>query len=163
MAGKNEYIYVSGKTSWTKLVIPDQKYDKWGLRLHPDADSLEKIRELQSRGLKNTVRKDDDGWYTNFSRPTKKVYKGIVKLFEPPLVINKDGEPIADASIGNGSDVTIKLEVYEHSTPGGGTAVAARLDTVRIDNLIPYEPKRDLPEPQQEQYEGMADQPERLF
>jgi hypothetical protein len=76
-----------------------------------------------------------------------------------------DGSPLpSGASIGNGSDVTVLLEVYTHGTPGGGSAVAARLEGVRVDNLIPFEPGRDYEtDEEREAAADVAGQPEHKF
>jgi hypothetical protein len=159
---RTEEVYVSGKGSWAKLIKPDDKWGKWSIQLHPNNDSLEKIRDLQARGLKNQLKKDDDGYFCNFSRPVSRVYKGVVKPFTPPIVVDKDGAPVL-VPIGNGSDVAIKLEVYEHGTPGGGKAVAARLEKVRIDNLIPFNPNTDYSAEEKEKVEDIKVAPEALF
>jgi hypothetical protein len=160
---KTETVYVQGKLSWAKrLFYPDDRYQKYSVQIHPNSESLEKIRDLQTKGLKNILKKDDDGYYTQFSRPTVRKYGSVVKTFEAPIVVDKDGQPIGDV-IGNGSDATLKLEVYEHGTPGGGKAVAARLVSVRVDNLVAFDPKRDFTEKEQELRAGLAEQPEQLF
>jgi hypothetical protein len=155
-------LYVQGKGSWIKAIQPNQ-WDKWSMTLHPTQESLEKLRELQGKGMKNTIKKDDDGWFINFSRPVSRIIKGKIQTMAPPVVMDKDNKPLEGTKIGNGSDVTVKLEVYEHSTPGGGKAIAARWESVRIDNLIPFNPDTDYPDDMKEQASGLKDQPEQLF
>jgi hypothetical protein len=125
---------------------------------------LEIIRELQTKGIKNQFKKDEDGYYIQFSRPTERKMKGKVIGMTPPLVTNKEGQPMEGVAIGNGSDGTIKLEVYQHPTPSGGKAHAARWDALRVDNLIPFNKDTDFPDPaQKEQAKGLDEQPEQLF
>src|ERR1700753_3499829 len=125
-AKKTRTEYVQGKLSWVKVVKPDLTYNCWTATIHPTPDSLEKIREWQSEGLKNQIKKDDDGWYTKFRCQVSRERKdGTIWTFEAPKVVDKDGRPMDGNTIGNGSDGTIKLEVYEHGTPGGGKAIAA--------------------------------------
>jgi hypothetical protein len=133
--------------------------------VHPNNESLEKIRELQAEGLKNIIKKDDDGYLVTFSRPVQKTINGVVRGYTPPVVLNKDGTPFVhgDVQIGNGSDGTVKLEVYQHKTPGGGKAKAARWEALRIDNLVPFKKERDFPADQQKSMAGLEDQPEQLF
>jgi len=138
-----EFIDVKGKISWL-YAVGFNKYDKWSVTLHPDTASLEVIRDLQAQGIKNQMKKDDDGYYIQFSREPTKMIKGKVVAFAQPKVIDKDGVPIDGSRIGNGSDATVRLEVYQHGTPNGGKAKAARFDSIRIDNYIPYSPDRDL-------------------
>ncbi len=155
-------VYLQGKVSWVKHITPNQ-WDKWSLTLHPNTESLEKIRDLQAEGLKNVIKKDEDGYYCSFSRPCTKLMRGAVVGLTPPVVMDKDGNPMDGVAIGNGSDGTVKLEVYQHATPGGGKAKAARWVSLRIDNLIPFNPETDYPEAQAELAEGLKDQKEHLF
>ena len=94
-----EIIYIKGKAKWARLVNPDQ-WSNFSIQVHPDAEGLEKIRELQSQGLKNTLKKDDDGWYVRLRRPTSKLIKGKVTSFLPPLVVDKDGQPLDGKKVG---------------------------------------------------------------
>lgn len=151
--------YVQGKLSWVKIVVPDTMYDCWSLTLHPTPDSLEKIRDMQAEGLKNVIKKDDDGYYTKFRCPTKRLRKdGTMWTFEAPKVVDKDGVPMDGNIIGNGSDGTVKLEVYQHKTPGGGQAIAARLTGLRVDNLVPFNPDSDYTEEQKKELDGLRGQ-----
>ena len=160
--GKTEFIYLQGKVSWFRATTTN-KWNKYSTQFHPNDKSLEVIRELQSQGLKNNLKKDEDGWFTNFTRPVSKEYKsGKVITFTPVEVFDKDGNPFI-GMVGNGSDATLKIEVYEHETPGGGRAKAARWASARIDNLIPYNVDTDGSDEQKEQLSGLKEQPEQLF
>lgn len=164
-------VYIKGKLSWVKSNQPDE-WGKWKVTVHPDNAGLEKIRELQGEGIKNVLKKDEDGYKTTFSRPTQKMIKGKVVGLTPPEVLVLDGtnpdgtvktKPLTGVLVGNGSDGIVKLEVYQHSTPGGGKAKAARLVSIRVDNLIPFEINRDFNPSQQEAVAGLEKQPEMLF
>lgn len=148
-----EFIYVQGKVKWFRNKTPD-KFDKYAHALYPaNSAELDKLKNLQIaepklQGIKNTLRKDDDGYYMNINRPARKNIRGVPKAFAPPTVVDKDGRPF-DGLVGNGSDVTTKIEVYKHSLPGlpeGHKARAIRWDSTRIDNLIPYERNDNFPE-----------------
>lgn len=159
---KTEYIYIQGKVSWFRPKVPN-KWNKWSVQIHPNAKGLEVLRDLQAQGMKNQLKKDDDGYYTTFSRPvTKETSGGRILSFTPPEVFDKDGVPF-DGMVGNGSDATLKIEVYSHNTPGGGKAKAARWQSARIDNLIPFSSERDLNDFEKEASEGLKEQPEQLF
>src|SRR6266436_5688770 len=159
---KTENIYIQGKVSWLKARTINQ-WNKYSVTIHPKPEDLEKIRDLQSEGLKNMLKKDDDGYFVSFNRPVSKEFKsGKIITYAPPEVFDKDGNPF-DGNVGNGSDATIKLEVYLHDTPGGGKAKAARWISARIDNLVPYEPDRDLTEDQKAAAAGLKEQPEQIF
>jgi hypothetical protein len=57
-------------------------------------------------------------------------------LMGPPKVINSDaGEWDPDTLIGNGSDITVKLNVWI-----GNKAKKVRWDALRVDNLVEYIP-----------------------
>lgn len=159
-----EYVFIKGKLSWVKVEVPNE-WGKWTCTVHPNNEGLEKIRELQGEGVKNVLKKDDDGYFTTFSRPTQKIFKGKVQGLAPPEILQADGKtPLKGILVGNGSDGVVKLEVYPHGTPGGGRAKAARLLSIKIDNLIPFELKRDFSAGQQEAVAGLAEQkPEQLF
>ncbi len=159
---KTEYVYIQGKVSWLKARTTNQ-WNKYSVQIHPKPADLEKIRDLQAEGLKNMIKKDEDGYFVTFNRPVSKSFKsGKVLTYTPPEVFDKDGNPF-DGPVGNGSDATLKIEVYQHETPGGGRAKAARWVSARIDNLVPYESDRDLTEDQKELREGLKEQPEQLF
>lgn len=138
-----ELIDVQGKLKFIHAVSFN-KYDKWSVTFYPTTPSLEVIRDLQSQGVKNVMKKDDDGYFIQFSREPTKLMRGKVVAFTAPKVIDKDGQPFDGNKIGRGSDATIRLEVYQHGTPSGGKAKAARWDSVRIDNLVPWERDKDL-------------------
>lgn len=162
MAKEKTYVYIQGKASWFRHNTPN-KWNKYSTQIHPDAKGLELIRDLQAQGVKNTLKKDADGYYANFSRPvTKETSTGKVWAFQPPKVFDRDGN-VFDGNVGNGSDVTLKIEVYEHGTPGGGKAKAVRWESARIDNLVPFESNRDLNEDEKEAHSGLKEQPEQLF
>lgn len=154
-------VYIKGKLSWVKVNRPND-WGAWTVTVHPDQASLEIIRELQAQGLKNVLKKDDDGYNITFRRPTSKMIRGKVVGYAPPEVIDKDGNPLHGINIGNGSDGIVKLEVYQHGTPGGGKAKAARLKTVKVVNLVPFEGERDYTDKQKEMVKGMDTQ-EMLF
>lgn len=159
---KTENIYIQGKVSWFKAKTTN-KWNKYSVQIHPKPADLEKIRDLQGEGLKNVIKKDEDGYFVNFTRPVSKEFRsGKIVTYTPPEVFDKDGKPY-DGNVGNGSDATLKIEVYQHETPGGGKAKAARWVSARIDNLVPYEPDRDLTSDQKEAASGLREQPEQLF
>jgi hypothetical protein len=141
-----------------KCQQPDE-WGKWKVTVHPTEASLEKVRELQGEGIKNVLKKDDDGYKVTFSRPTQKMVKGKVIGLTPPEVLQADGKtPLTGVLVGNGSDGTVKLEVYSHGTPGGGKAKAARLLSIKVDNLIPFEMNRDFDDKQKEAVQGLDEQ-----
>jgi hypothetical protein len=160
--GKTEYVYIQGKVSWFKPSMTN-KWNKYSTQIHPNPEGLEKIRDLQAEGMKNQIKKDEDGYYCTFTRPVSKEFKsGKIITYTPVEVFDKDGKPFTEL-VGNGTDATLKIEVYEHPTPSGGKAKASRWVSARIDNLIPYVPNRDNTDEQKVSAEGLEKQPEQLF
>lgn len=162
---KTQYIFVQGKVKWFRHTSADD----WGFWKHQmwlTPESLEKIRELQAEGIKNVIKKDEDGYFITIRRPTQKMIRGKVIGFAPPDVYLEDGKtPARDIMVGNGSDVTSKLEVYSHPTPGGGTAKAIRWLSSRVDVLVPFDAQNqsDLTEPEKRTQKGLDEQPRQLF
>jgi hypothetical protein len=168
-----EYVFLTGKLKWVRVNSLNQ-WNKWSAVIYPNQEGVEKLRELQAEGMKNIIKKDDDGWFCTFTRPnTMRRRDGTVIGLAPPLLLDgtkqlPDGAGFLpmnpDTGIGNGSDGVMKLEVYSHGTPGGGKAKAARLFSIRIDNLIPFEPKRDFTVNEEGQARNFDEQPkEQLF
>ncbi len=156
-------VYLKGKCKWARTNTPD-KYGKWGVVLYPDDASLETIRDLQTKGIKNVLKKDEDGYFMAFRREQQKNMRGKMVGFAAPIVLDKDGQLLApDLMIGNGSDVTIKIEVYTYNVPAGGKGAATRLVSIRVDNLVPYEVNRDFAPDEQKAVEGLREQPAATF
>ena len=158
-----KFVYFKGKGSWFQhLFILDTEYNKWHVTLHFTPESLDEFRALK---VKTHLKKDDDGYFSKLSRPASRVYGGKLTPFAPPQIFDKDGLPLkSGTNIGNGSDITVKCELYQYTPPGSKEkANAIRLESVRIDNLIPYEPKRDYTDEEAKAAEGLTDQPAPLF
>jgi hypothetical protein len=167
-------VFLTGKCKWAKLTVPDAKFGdpKWSIVLYLNQPSYEQFMELKKApgGVKNVVKKDEDGYYVTLSRPTQRNYKGQIKAFIPPVVLDgrtklEDGSfPPLTEYIGNGSDVTVKCEYYSYLMQATKTTEhAIRLVSVRVDNLVPYAPKRDDTPERAEASAGMDKQPQPLF
>lgn len=139
--GQNsEDVKLKGKVSWVRGVQPN-KFDRWSLNLHPDTASLERIRELQAEGVKNVIKKDEDGYYLQISRPTTvEMRKGYKQPVTPPIIRGKDGASMEGVAIGNGSDAIVTVEVYSHPVPNTDKrAKAMRWLELDVVDLIPFE------------------------
>lgn len=174
MAARTEYIYLKGKVKWFRHTAPDP-WGNWKHDLYLDNGSLNIIKELQTvkdgvNGIKNVLKKDDEGYYIAVRRPQQKMMRGKVVGFAPPEVLDgsvtlPDGSnpPLRDTNVGNGSDVTTKCAVYTHGTPGGGKAKAMRWESSRIDALVPFDGKADFNETEEKQIRGLSQQPKPRF
>lgn len=170
---KQEYIFLEGFFKWVRWETPDQEYRKYNAVIYPTPESLEIVRDLQSEGIKNVVKKDDDGYYVAFGRPHAKERKGRPDIIFGPVKLfdgtkkREDGsfeEFPSGTQVGNGSTGIMKLEVYEHPVPGGNNrkAKAARLVSIRIDELIPYS-KASMSDGELHAQEGMDKVKRNLF
>ena len=158
-----QYVYFKGKGAWFQHLFQlDSEYNKWQIQLHFTPESLDEFRALQ---VKTHLKKDEDGYFARLSRPGSKIMRGVLTPFSPPQIFDKDGKPITEGThIGNGSDITVKCELYQYTPPGSKVrANAIRLESVRVDNLIPYEPNRDYTKEQADAAAGLTSQPPQLF
>lgn len=164
----SENVYIKGKSRWSSLyraeTSPFGGPACYKQAIYPDSDSLNVLRQLQKEGIKNLEKRDDDGSYFQFRRPVNKEIRGDITALTPPEVLDKDGNPLRETAIGRGSDITVKLEVYSY-TPKGSTkkVKAARLASVRVDNLVPFKKSVDYNEAQTKLVEGLMEQPKPNF
>jgi len=130
---------VHGKIKYIHAVNLN-KYGAWSVTLYPDTASLELIRELQAEGLKNVMKKDDDGYFMQFKRDPQKLMRGKMVAFTAPKVVDKEGKPFDGLKIGWGSDATVRLEVYRYGGQNGiARGIGARWDSIKINNLVEFE------------------------
>lgn len=143
MAKKTEMLDIHGKVKYIHAVSLS-KYGDWSIVIYPDEKSLEVIRDLQGQGLKNILKKSEDGYYVQFRRETQKLIKGQMVAFAAPRVVDKNG-PMDGHKVGWGSDVTVRLELRWVTPPNSTKQVpAARWDSLRVDNLVEYDPDKTL-------------------
>lgn len=142
----NEFQFWSGKADWCFVDRLDN-FGRYSVRLYPDTNAYNEIMKLKQEGLQNVIKKDDNGYYLNVSRPPEiKMRNGATIALSAPELLDADGKtPIRGTMIGNGSDVTIKVEIRRYKTLQKKDALSARMVSVRVDNLVPVEPKRDFP------------------
>lgn len=126
----SSYYYLTGKAKWARLFTPDEKYKNYKIDLALDDASKEIFAES---GMTMTPKTQEDGTYITFRRPEMKLIKNEPVKFEAPAVTDKDGNKV-ESLIGNGSNVTIKVVVYD-TVKGKGH----RLEAVRVNTLVPYE------------------------
>jgi hypothetical protein len=156
MEQKVEYITIRGKCKWCKNDIADTKFKRegvWSVDIYPIAEDLHIFEELTKHGIRNVVKTDEDGQHMRFYRETQKEFRGKVTALQPPTVEDKDGKPLPRSTrIGNGSDVTITLQLRKWEGRWGNGA-AVRWMALRIDNLAEF--NRDA-YPDKEQRKAVA-------
>jgi len=167
-----QYEFFQGKAHHAKVQHPDLVYKNWNLKLYPTPESLDKFMKLkeskeETEGILNEVKMDDDGTSITLRRQMYKDFGRGVEPLSPPDVLDAEGRPLPkDVMIGNGSDVTAKVEVYTFKRPfkkgifSKGKAI--RLMAVRVDNLVPYT-KESRDERKEKDLKGLDDQPPQLF
>lgn len=126
----NEFLYLRGKAKWAQLFKPDQEYDNFKINMYLDDSSWALFDEAQ---LQLEPKTDEDGKYVVFRRPNYKQMKKELVHFGAPKVVDKDGAPFIE-TVGNGSEVVIKVLVYD-SKKGKGH----RLEAVQVIEHVPYE------------------------
>lgn len=163
-----DYVYLKGKASWAKVITPDVEYNTWSIKLYIDDNSYAEFMKLKERngeveGILNEVKTDEEGGrFVTLRRPMSRKWNGKETQLSAPVVLDKNNQPTRDA-IGNGSDVTVKCELYSYKKPfNKGRGRAIRLQSVRVDNLVPYE-RKDMPPDQELLVKGMDAQPVEHF
>lgn len=133
-------VYLSGEASWCKLTQNklDTKFrPNWSLSVALDPASLNAFKEAK---IGVELREDDQGLkrVANFRRYADVDYKDSERRSTklPPRVLSEENV-LYGGVIGNGSEVTVKLDVFDTKYPRKGH----RLVSVKINKLIPYEPE----------------------
>ena len=135
-----KFIDLHGKVKYIHAVNLG-KYGSWTVDIWPDESSLKVIHELKDKGLKNHLKKDEDGQYhMQFKRDPQKMMKGRMVAFTQPKCVDKDEKVMDGTKIGWGSDVTIRLAVYDYGGRGGiAKGCAARWEAIKVNNLVEFE------------------------
>lgn len=119
-------IYITGECKWAKLTGSEDKFKRWSISVFPDEASWTVYHNC---GLELKERDDEeDGKFLQLARPYSKIIKGELVDFEPPEIIGAKAE-----ELGNGSNVTCKVVVYD-TMKGKGH----RLEAVRVNTLVKY-------------------------
>lgn len=171
----SKFLFLKGKTKWFRPHQPDQ-WNKWKHVLYPDPESLELIRELMTskegvQGIKNILKKDEDGYCLTISRDASKMIKGRVVGFTPPEVLDgsktlEDGSnpPLKNELVGNGSDIVTKIEYYTYKLIGSeGRGSAIRWISSRVDNLVPFSGRPEFNELEEKKTRGLSEVPKQMF
>jgi hypothetical protein len=139
-----ERIKVKGKIKWANglfdlktLTAPDGREDTfWSVSFYPDDKGLDIVYNLQSQGVKNNIRRDEDGFNINYKRPKVKKMRGEMVEFDPPYVTGPDGSKWdRSEQINQMAEAEVDLAVYSHQIPGSTKkAKAVRLEGVQVLN-----------------------------
>jgi hypothetical protein len=130
--GKTTTLYFEGvEAQWAKL--QEDNLDDFGGKLKSCIDvflTADQWDRLKESGSMIRPKLQPDGRYlTKFKRNFE---HSIPELGGLPVVVDADGKPFTNL-IGNGSTVSVIVEVYP-TTMGPGT----RLNKIRVDTLVEY-------------------------
>lgn len=160
---KTQYANLTGKAKWAKVYTPDEAFgaSKYKIDLYMDEKELSKFKSLN---LQKKIKESEEGKYVTFDRADVKFFQksGKVATFLPPIIFDTDMTPIVEyvnketgqrvtsyddpklkdlvvrkgepVLIGNGSEVTVNIAVYD-TIKGRGQ----RLESIIIRDLITYE------------------------
>ena len=126
------YEYVEGKAMWANVSTPNTKFEphKYGIVVLTDEDTATR---LESAGLSRVRTRDGQAKYDepafSFSRKVER-HDGTTN--PAPKLVDGDGNPL-DVSLGNGSEVTVKIKPYT-----GKYGTFAELIAVKVTNLVEY-------------------------
>ena len=126
------YEYVKGKAMWANITSPNTRFQphKYGLTVLTDADTAAKLEGIGLNQVKDRAGqpKYDEPAFTFSKRAANN--DGVANT--APKLINVDGVP-NDVSVGNGSEVTVKIKPYKNDF-----GQFAELMAVKVENLIEY-------------------------
>lgn len=126
------YEYVEGKAMWANVSTPNTKFEphKYGIVVLTDEDTATR---LEGAGLSRVRTRDGQAKYDepafSFSRKVER-HDGTTN--PAPKLVDGDGNPL-DVSLGNGSEVTVKIKPYT-----GKYGTFAELIAVKVTDLIEY-------------------------
>jgi len=121
--------YMTGVAYWAKVHKPDEKFNKFTLDFYPDDKSW---KVYKATGLQLKERESEHGTYIKLGVAAARLTKtGEVKK-ATVTVLDEDNNPTKE-DIGNGSEVTVKIEVFDTAKGPGH-----RLIAVRADKLVAY-------------------------
>lgn len=125
--------YFSGEARYAKVYQPVETYDKEGQEWTIDVKLDDESKDLfEESGCQLRPSKDNLKFYT-FRRPVQKEINGDTVNYEAPRVVDANNQPF-NQKIGNGSKVTIKVEIY-----GTRKGKGHRLEAVRVEEHVPFD------------------------
>src|SRR5258707_12203653 len=89
-------VYLQGIAKWVRVATPDM-YGKYAMVLYPNEESLNKIKKLkeiqtingrQYEGLKNKLRRDEDGDNMAFGCHAEKIIKVVRGFYAEPRILD---------------------------------------------------------------------------
>ena len=126
------YEYVKGKAMWANITSPNTRFQphKYGLTVLTDPDTASKLEGICLNQVRDRSGqpKYDEPAFTFSKRATRN--DGTANA--APKLVDLDGNDL-DVSVGNGSDVVVKIKPYKNDY-----GQFAELMAVKVENLIEY-------------------------
>lgn len=123
-------MYLQGKSYWARVHKPDEKFNRFTLDFYPNEASW---KAYKSSGLQLKERESEHGTYIKLGVPAARMTKKGDVIKATVAVLDSDDKPMTK-NIGNGSDVTVKIDIFDTEKGPGH-----RLLAVRADKLVEYE------------------------
>lgn len=114
--------YLSGIAKWVRVDKPDQ-FGNYSLNLCLDNESMQTFDQSGMK-IRGNEDKEDGKTYHRFRRSQEA---------GAPIVVDSTGKPFTKI-IGNGSEITIRVEVYDAKKFGKGH----RLIAIRVDDWVEF-------------------------
>lgn len=123
-----KYSFI-GHVKWAKVFRTNQ-FGKYEIQFYPD----EQVRKaIKDTGARLTLKEDEDGFYYTLRRDPSNPYSP-----GPPVVVDNLGAPL-NKFIGNGSKISVEVEVYDYDNKFG-KGKASRLNKIQVLELVEYAP-----------------------
>ena len=129
---KTMYEYVKGKAMWANITSPNTRFQphKYGLTVLTDTDTAAKLEGIGLNQVRDRAGqpKYDEPAFTFSKRATKNDGEANVA----PKLVDMEGVAL-DVSVGNGSEVVVKIKPYKNDY-----GQFAELMAVKVETLIEY-------------------------
>ena len=125
------YEYVEGKAMWANVTTPNTRFGdpKYQITVLTDKETAER---LESVGLSQVKDRAGNFKYEEPAFSFSRKVEVAGRTNQAPKLVDVDGNPM-DVSVGNGSDVKVKIKPYT-----GKYGTFAELIAVKVSNLVEY-------------------------
>lgn len=126
---KTTFVTITGPARWARLYESnkDTKYgDASNVEIQLDSKALETLKNVGWRG-----KIKEDNW-AKFSRKHEQIYADGPRKMGCPMVLSSSRKPFSEM-IGNGSILSLKLEVYPSKF-----GIGSRIEEVTVLEHVPY-------------------------
>jgi hypothetical protein len=133
------FHFFDGEARWARVRSPNQ-FGNYSVDLIVDKETKKAIKATGMKGNAKDTPDTDEPFFTFRRKAELKKRNGEVVDMGPPEVKLKDGSDF-EGLIGNGSKVTVKVEIYDYDSPEFGKGKGCRLVGIRVNELVEYNPE----------------------